>query len=350
MYDKLQDFLNFAQWEYLQNWQVPVYVDNWDSCYWTTMTLPVWTIDCTFVQWCMQSIVDNINATLTNFSSRITSLEMNMTTVLWYDDHSHTNKAVLDWIINSWTANFYLWADWLYHNVWDRYWYYNRLETTWGWTFAQEEILAFNDSQFIITEDHANWRTIIWINPWILWWGGWWTADWNDYATSGSYDATLNTITITRTNGSFVFPLTWLTAADELVKVWWTTATAKYLWTNTFDNTLPTVEVKTQMSVTSNASGLMLVGDVLSPWPNQKYWTDALWNKWFFPDLWSGQITTTVLSQNTVTVTHNLAKYPTVICIDTNWYEVIPSTIKHTSNNDLTVEFSPVFSWQIVCS
>lgn len=134
------------------------------------------------------------------------------------------------------------------------------------------------------------------------------------------------------------------------VKVGWAVATAKYLATDVFDDTGATTTIKTQMSITSDASGLKLENDESSPWPGYKYGTDGAWNKWRFPDVGASQTITPVSLQNTVTVTHNLSKYPNVICLDPAGRKIVPEEVTHTSNMSYTVTFSPVFSGSVVTS
>jgi len=52
---------------------------------------------------------------------------------------------------------------------------------------------------------------------------------------------------------------------------------------------------------------------------------------------------------DTVTVTHNLAKYPAVMVVDSA-YDVVEGDIIFTSLNTLTVSFSAPFSGTVTCN
>lgn len=292
--------------EKLEDWMVPMWVNNWVSCFRTAVILPTGTVDCTFVQTCMQSIIDWINATTSLHTSQIINYETRVANLEALPQHAHSNLSVLDWLIDSGAWSSYLWADWLYHPMSDRYWYYNRIETEWGWNFAPEQVLAFS-SDFTVVEDTANWRTIIQFN-WAA--SGWTGTDTNDYTTSWSYDPVTSNLTMVRTNWSFVIDLSALQndLEDEYV---------------TAMNFNPLTNI---LTLTRNV-GIDLTADLSS--------------------ITFSETSVTVVAKATVTVNHNKWRHPSFVCTDIGWNLVTPWNILYSDSNNATLSFSPMFTWNI---
>lgn len=107
--------------------------------------------------------------------------------------------------------------------------------------------------EFIITDDAVNNRTVIAIDPAYLGGGG----------GGGGLDCT----TVMSCPGIVALSnsVTNLQNNDGQVKVGGALGTLQYLSTNTFDASGAQVQVKTQMSITSDTNGIRLVNDEAAP-------------------------------------------------------------------------------------
>lgn len=120
-------------------------VPIWDAseCKWTVVTLtPFGPLECRDVQNCMQSIIDGININITNISNTVNGLILTVNGLSALS-HTHANKTLLDSLISSGSATYYLGADWAYHALPTNFTQYYQTVATNGISAPQQPVLNF---------------------------------------------------------------------------------------------------------------------------------------------------------------------------------------------------------------
>ena len=103
------------------------------------------------------------------------------------------------------------------------------------------------------------------------------------------------------------------------------------------------------MSIDADAAGLKLVNDSATPGINRYYGTDGAGVKGFHVVPGASQIIQNVFAQNTLTVAHNLNKYPTVLCLETPTNkQVIPAEVVYVDTNNVTIQWLSAFSGRVI--
>jgi len=341
--DTLWDLLPGCWPDDRPDWGVPVW--NEEDCRREPKIIPTGTLDCTFVQNCMQTTIDWINTTLVNLQSessqhniRLTNLESHVS-----EFHSHSNKALLDSLTDTWWAEFYLWEDGNYHQIplsSDIFYQYIQQGNV---DAPQRRALAFSDD-FQVTDDAVNNRTIITL---VGWSSGWSTTD--DYVASWSYNSTSQVLRLTRTLWTNIdIDLSSIPNSDELVKVG-NSGTARFLNNQDFEDSWSDIIINKQRSIISDINGIMLVWDLATPGNNMVYGTDVSGNKWWYAQTWL-EYSQTASSANSVTVAHNLGKHPVPACVDSAGDLVQPAWVTYTGANQLVVTFTTAFTGTIYVS
>ena len=351
-----------------------IIVRDADDCVWKTQIMTTgWPLDCTAVQSCMASTIATINTQITNINATLINHETRITNLEW-DTHSHANKSVLDWIRDDLSPQSYLGGDWNYHTMSLLYTSWHIIRSNWI-NYPQRWYLEFIGTHFQVQDDPSTNSTIISLNPAVVWWGGSTTDDYvisavfntsniltltrnlggvmnvdlsslavDEYVDTATYDPILHILTLWRNIGAdLTVDLSTLSDTDELVKVW-STGTARYLGLNDFLDNWTEIEIRKQMSITSDTSWLMLVNDAASPGANMIYGTDGTGLKWWVPNTWNEVSITLTWHTWLYVFNHGLGKRPNIVCEEsTNWNRVFPG-IRTIDANNTELTFSTAFT------
>lgn len=370
----LRQLISYNEDQYWVDWAIPVW--NADDCVWEIDTIAgTWAVTCSEIQTCMDPIVNSLDGRISNNQTDISNMNTRISNLEALPHHEHANMSALNNVTDVGGWQNFLADDWSYKPL-PRVSYYQQVRSNWNYV-VERSTLNF-DSIFTVTDDATNWYTTIGIDPAMLWGGGW-VADGNNYVVSGIYNDGTKTLSLSRlglsdvnidmsslsTENNYV---TWWTynqatetitltrqwlpdvdidvssmdTVDELVKVW-STGVARHLNTDDFVDNGTDIEVKKQMSIVSDSAWLKLDGDELIPWPNMLYGTDDGGVKTWVPNNDAGQLEYSVTLQNTLTVNHNLGKFPSVLCIDSSGKEII-ADVTYNDNNSFVVDWLPAFT------